>query len=100
MMEKYILISNYANDNVVYAFSSDLEEVQENLNQDLLKFFEWSYENYTIQNPKSRQMSLYIPWEKYHKRLLQHCEEELKANKLETVLGKEIDSKLGSKLSS
>lgn len=59
MMEKYILISNYANDNVVYAFSSDLEEVQENLNQDLLKFFEWSYENYTIQNPKSRQISLY-----------------------------------------
>ena len=100
MMEKYILISNYANDNVAYAFSSDLEEVHENLNQDPLKFFEWSYENCTIQNPKSRQMSLYIPWEKYHKRLLQHCEEELKANKLETVLGKEIDSKLGSKLSS
>ena len=100
MMEKYILISNYANDNVVYAFSSDLEEVHENLNQDLLKFFEWLYENYVIQNPKSRQMSLYIPGKKYHKRLLQHCEEELKANKLETVLGKEIDSKLGSKLSS
>ena len=45
MMEKYILISNYANDNVVYAFSLDLEEVHENLNQELLKFFEWSYEN-------------------------------------------------------
>ena len=63
MMEKHILISNYANDNVVYAFSSDLEEVHENLNQDLLKFFEWLYENYVIQNPKSRQMSLYS-WEK------------------------------------
>ena len=36
-MEKYILINNYANGNVVYAFSSDLEEVHENLNQDLLK---------------------------------------------------------------
>ena len=45
MMEKYILISNYANDNVVYGFSLDLEEVHENLNQELLKFFEWSYEN-------------------------------------------------------
>ena len=100
MMEKYILISNYANDNVVYAFSLDLEEVHENLNQELLKFFEWWYENYTIQNPKSRQMPQYIPWEKYHKRLLQYCGEDLKANKLETVLGKEIDSKLGSKLSS
>ena len=59
MMEKYILISNYANDNVANAFSSDLEEVHENLNQDPLKFFEWSYENYTIQNPKSRQISPY-----------------------------------------
>ena len=45
-------------------------------------------------------MPQYIPWEKYHKRLLQYCGEDLKANKLETVLGKEIDSKLGSKLSS
>lgn len=52
---------------------------------------------FKIQNPDKYH---YIPREKYHKRLLQHCEEDLKANKLETVLGKEIDSKLGSKLSS
>ena len=40
MMEKYILISNYANDNVAYDFSLDLEEVLWNLNQALLKLFE------------------------------------------------------------
>ena len=96
-MEKYILIKNYFNDNVVCAFSSDLEEVRENLNQDLLKLSEWFFENYTILNPDKCH---YIFLGKNTiSGLLQYCGEYLKGNERETVLAKEIDSKLSIKLS-
>ena len=44
-------LSNYAKKNVLYAFGSELRELNKNLKQDLLKVFEWFYENCTILNP-------------------------------------------------
>ena len=38
--ENRAFISNYADDNVLYAFGSNLEEVKQNLSQDLLKLSE------------------------------------------------------------
>ena len=40
--------SNYADDNVLYVFDSNLDEVKQNLSQDLLKLSEWFYENCMI----------------------------------------------------
>ena len=40
--------SNYADDSVLYAFGSNLDEVKQNLSQDLLKLSEWFYENCMI----------------------------------------------------
>ena len=41
-------LSNYVDDNVLYAFHSDREEVKENLDLDLSKLSEWFYENSMI----------------------------------------------------
>ena len=38
-------LSNYADDNVLYAFGSNLTEVKEKLSQDLLKLSEWFTKN-------------------------------------------------------
>ena len=43
---------NYADDNVLYAFGSYLEEAKQNLSQDLLKLSEWFHENCMILNPE------------------------------------------------
>ena len=46
-------LSNYADDNVLYAFASDPAKVKQNLTQDLkLKLSEWIHENYMILNPE------------------------------------------------
>ena len=45
-------LSNYADDNVLYAFGSNLDEVKQNLSQDFLKLSEWFYENCMILNPE------------------------------------------------
>ena len=43
--ENESFLSNYVDDNVLYAFPSDREEVKENLDLDLSKLSEWFYEN-------------------------------------------------------
>ena len=45
-------LSNYADDNVLYVFDSNLEEVKQNLSQDLLKLSQWFHENCMILNPE------------------------------------------------
>ena len=46
--ENRSFLSNYADDSVLYAFGSNLDEVKQNLSQDLLKLSEWFYENCMI----------------------------------------------------
>ena len=48
--ENRSFLSNYADDNVLYAFGSNLDEVKQNLSEDLLKLSEWFYENSMILN--------------------------------------------------
>ena len=86
--------SNCVYDNVLYAFSSELEEVKENLNQGLLKWSEWFYEDCLILNPnKCHYMCL---GRDIVIDLLQFFGEDLKDNKPETVIGIDIDNKLNS----
>ena len=44
-------LSNYADDNVLYAFGSNMTEVKDKLSQDLPKLSEWFTENFMILNP-------------------------------------------------
>ena len=44
-------LSNYADDNVLYVFGSDMTEVKDKLSQDLPKLSEWFTENFMILNP-------------------------------------------------
>ena len=90
--ENRAFISNYADDNVLYAFGSNLEEVKQNLSQYLLKLSEWFHENCMILNQEKF----------YYKSLgkdsegdlLRFCGEVLEASQIETVLGIQIDNKL------
>ena len=50
--EKRAFLSNYADENDLYAFCSNLEEVKQNLRQDLLKPLEWFHENCMTLNPE------------------------------------------------
>ena len=50
--ENRSFLSNYADDNVLYAFGSNLEEDKQNLSQDLLKLSEWLHENCMVLNPE------------------------------------------------
>ena len=84
--------SNYADDNVLYAFDFNLDEVKQNLSQDLLKLSEWFYENFMILNlEKCHYMCL---GKDSAGDLLRFCGEDLVASELETVLGIQIDNKL------
>ena len=57
--ENRAFLSNYADDNVLYAFGSNLEEIKQNLIQDLIKLSEWFHENFIIFNQeKCHYMSL------------------------------------------
>lgn len=86
---------NYAKDSVLHGFESNLEEFKENLNQDLLKLTKRFHENCAILNPdKCCYMSLGKYLLGY---LLQYCEEDNKASKLEAVLVIETENKLGFK---
>ena len=76
--ENRAFISNYADDNVLYAFGSNLEEVKQNLSQDLLKLSEWFHENCMILNSeKCHYMSLGKDSESD---LLRPCREVLEAS--------------------
>ena len=60
--ESRAFLNNYADDNVLYAFDSNLEEVKQNLSQGLLKLSELIHENFMILNLE--KMSLHQPWER------------------------------------
>ena len=78
-------LSNYADDNVLYAFGSNMTEVKVKLSQDLPKLSEWFKENFMILNPDKCH---------YMCGILKFCDQELKSSELETVLGIKIDQKL------
>ena len=79
--DKKSFLNNYINN---YVFVSDIEEVKENLNQDLLKLSEWLYKNYNITHPdECHYMCL---GKDTVISLLQSYREDLKVSKLETVL--------------
>ena len=88
--ESKSFLSNYADDNVLYAFGSNQDQVKQNLSQDLLKLSEWFYENCMILNPeKCHYMCL---GKDSTRDLLRFCGENLVASELETVLGILIDN--------
>ena len=90
--ESIAFLSNYADDNVLYAFGSNLEGVKQNLGQNLLKLSEWFHENCTILNlEKCHYMSLGKDSVSDSQRF---CGEVLEGSELETVLGIQIDNKL------
>ena len=90
--ENRSFLSNYADNNVLYAFGSNLDEVKQNLSQDLLKLSEWFYGNCMILNPeKCHYMRL---GKDSASDLLRLCGEDLAASELETVLGIQMDNKL------
>ena len=85
-------LSNYADDNVLYAFGSNMTELKDKLSQDLPKLSEWFTEKFMILNPdKCHYMCL---GKDTLNDILKFCDEELKSSKFETVLGIEIDQKL------
>ena len=85
-------LSNYADDNVLYAFGSNMTEVKDKLSQDLRKLSEWFTENFMILNPdKCHYMCL---GKDAVNDILKLCDVELKSSELETVLGIEIDHQL------
>ena len=85
-------LSNYADDNVLYAFGSNMTEVKNKLSQDLPKLSEWFTENFMILNPdKCHYMCL---GKDAVNDILKLCDVELKSSELETVLGIEIDHQL------
>ena len=68
-------LSNYADENVLYAFGSNLEKVKQNLTQYLLKLSELFHENCMILNPeKCHYMRL---GKDYGSDLLRFCGEVL-----------------------
>ena len=90
--EKRSFLSNYADDSVLYAFGSNLEEAKQNLSQDLLKLSEWFHENCMILNPEKCH---YMCLGKSHvSDSLIFCGEVIEASEIETVLGIQIDNKL------
>ena len=85
-------LSNYADDNVLYAFGSNMTKVKDKLSQDLPKLSEWFTKNFMILNPdKCYHMCL---GKDTVNDILKFCDKELKSSKLETVLKIEIDQKL------
>ena len=85
-------LSNYADDNVLYTFASNMTEVKDKLSQDLPKLSEWFTENFMILNPdKCHYMCL---GKDAVNDILKLCDVELKSSELETVLGIEIDHQL------
>ena len=80
--------SNYADDNVLYTFGSNITEVKDKLSQNLPKLSEWFTETFMILNPdKCHYMCLR---KDTVNDTLKLCDEELKSSELETLLGIEI----------
>ena len=46
-----VLLSNYADDNVLYPSGSNPEEIKTHLNEDVTKISEWITENFMNPNP-------------------------------------------------
>ena len=84
---------SYTNDNVLYAFGSELKEVKENVNQDLWKWAQWFYENCMLLNPDKCHHHMCLGKDAVDN-LLQFCEKNLQAREPKTVLGKVIENKL------
>ena len=85
-------LSNYADDNVLYTFASNMTEVKDKLSQDLPKLSEWFTENFMILNPdKCHYMCL---GKDAVNDILKLCDVELKSSEFEIVLGIEIDHQL------
>ena len=85
-------LSNYADDNVLYVFESNMTEVKDKLSQDLPELSEWFTGNFMILKPdKCHYMCL---GKDAVNDILRFCDEELKSSELETVLGIEIYQKL------
>ena len=92
LLRELIFLSNYAKCNVIYAFSSNLKEVKQNLSQNLLKLSEWFHKNRMILNLEKRH---YMCLRKDSLRdLLRFCGQDLEGSELETILRKQIDKKL------
>ena len=90
--ENRSFLNNYADNNVLYAFGSNLEGVKQNLSQDLLKLSEWFHENCMILNPeKCHYMCL---GKDCVSNLLRYCAEVLETSELETISGIQIGNKL------
>ena len=85
-------LSKYGDDNILYAFESNMAEVKDKLSQDLPKVSEWFTESFMILKPdKCHYMCL---GKDAVNDLLRFCDEKLKSSELETVLGIEMDQKL------
>ena len=82
-------LSNYADDNVLYAFGSNMTEAKNKLSQDLPKLSEWFTKNFMIINPDKCHY-MYLGKNAVND-ILKFCDEELNSNELETVLGVDID---------
>ena len=87
--ENRSFLSNYADDNVLYAFGSNLDKVKQNLSQYLLKLSEWFYENCMILNPEKCYYMCIGKDSAGH--LLRFCGKDLVASERETVLGIQIE---------
>ena len=82
--ENRSFLSIYADDNVLYVFGSNLDEVKQNLSQDLLKLSEWFYKNCMILNPeKCHYMCL---GKDSVSDLLRFCGENLVASEIDNKL--------------
>ena len=80
-------LSNYLDDNILYAFGSNLKVIIQNLTQDLLKISEWLQENRMI----------LIPEKCHYICLKKDSVSDLKASEPEAVLEIQIDNKLSFK---
>lgn len=77
--------SNYADDNVLYAYGPNLEKIKTHLTNDVLELSEWFVENFMVFNPNKCH---YICLGKDTVNgMLKFCDEELQASTLETGLG-------------
>ena len=59
-------LSNYVDDNTLYASGYNLEEVKEVLPNNLNKVAEWFFENSMVLNA-GKYHSFYVPWQKCRK---------------------------------
>ena len=84
LIDHSVLGKSYTDNNIHYAFGSNLEVVKQTLSQDLLKLLEWFYENCILLSPeKCHYMYLRA---NCVTDLLRFYGEDLEATELETIL--------------